>query len=173
MLHFKKHKDIMQPEQQFTPQTTNPGVPLAQMPLTPTQQIDPTTGLPAQPTTQAQPQQTQALFSTELYYFPEGKHTLFGAKKGMAYVYPGTLIISDATTNQEMKRWPLQGTKVKNSFGMSKIKEVNGQKVSMRDSTAVFYFYNPLLIALSYWFMLAGNKKSKAFTEALKQAGAV
>jgi hypothetical protein len=66
-----------------------------------------------QPIQQAasQPMQGQASYMAPCWYNPTGTRLTTAAVKGIAYVYPGMLIIYDELTNQEARRWPLQGPK--------------------------------------------------------------
>jgi hypothetical protein len=109
------------------------------------------------------------LFSDLYYYFPQGAHGIFSARKAIFQVYSGWLLIIDQEQNQEVRRIQLSpNNKYSSAIGMMAVTNYNGQKVSWKDSSMTFYGYNPrlhMLLSPILCSLIWGSKARK-----LKQA---
>ncbi len=118
-------------------------------------------------------QPTQANTTQPLQYpfwYIQGK-TVFGAKQGVAHLFPGWLIVTDFFTGQEVYRYSLHpDMKLIQQFGYVRIMFLNGQKKSLMDRQYMFYFYNPSFALLSYLFIFKGAKMAKSFAANCRQA---
>lgn len=135
----------MPPQQPQPEQPTQPPVPPAT--------IEP---MPMQPTPAPQPAANPLtpLFQTEGYHMPDGNFSIFGYRKARIVVYPGWLVVYNASDNAEVKRVPLaQDLKMKNFLGFTRIAQVNGQKFgvfSMKYSffLASIWSYVPIFVGI-------------------------
>jgi hypothetical protein len=111
--------------------------------------------------------------SFPFWYYPEGSKTVFAAKKGTVNVSRGLIVVYDEA-NQEVRRIAIgPDMQMKRSLAIVNIKFINGSKTSMWDKKYIFTFYNPKLNIISFWFMLFGASKAKAFVTACKQAAGI
>lgn len=151
-----------------------------QLPQTgPDQQTDPLASVsPALVKTIATPIAAQPYISTAqtLQYpcwYMRGR-TIFGARKGIATLSPGLLIMVDSPSNQPVYQYSLTpDIQVSAMFGRARITYLSGQKTSILDNQYMFFFYNPKLAVLSWFFRFIGSSKAKSFILSCKQAAGV
>jgi hypothetical protein len=149
----------------------NPTQPIATQPDNPVQ-LDSSqpvsTTQPPQPPTSA----TAVPIAQYPCYYLKGI-TVFGARKGVVSLYPGLLVMTNAASGQEVFRYPLsRDLRMRNAYGKARIRYVNGHQHKMLDPQYSFYFYNPVLIGLSYVFMFLAMPKARRFINSCLQAAA-
>jgi hypothetical protein len=129
---------------------------------------DATTETPQQQTAPAATD-TQAIGQFPFWYVPGV--TIFTSVKAIATVSPGQLVVTDATSGQELYRYNLTSDINISTFGgYAKIKFLNGNKIGSMDRKYQFFFYNPKMQLISVLFIFSRLAISKAFVEACKKA---
>jgi hypothetical protein len=106
-----------------------------------------------QPTQQSQ--QTSQMVNTQnqFQFWAKNNSAFSGYKRAIANFYPGWVIVTDASTGQEMYRFSLsKDMKVSFILSGAAITYMNGQKISYKDSQYVFYFSRTISTIFSVIF---------------------
>lgn len=99
--------------------------------------------------------------------------TIFSAKKGVATVLPGLIIVTNATTQQEVYRYAIgPDIQLSQSYGNVKFKFINGQRIGLglKGRKYEFYFNSPIRVYFLFFLIFRNSQIAKNFVASCKQA---